>query len=101
MKFVLAFIRIIISVTALLQVASFQCLQPFVGTLLAFLVLGEEPSIWDLGAVGVVAGLVLVAFDRKDESAPFSNLVVSRMKKIMSHSSLAGLPMYSHSKENK
>ena len=29
---------------AALQVAAFQCLQPFVGTLLAFLVLGEEPT---------------------------------------------------------
>ena len=36
------------------------------GTVLAFAVLGEEPSVWDVGAVGVVMGLVLVAYDRKD-----------------------------------
>ena len=34
------------------QVAAFQCLQPFMGTLLAFFVLGEQPSVWDLGALG-------------------------------------------------
>lgn len=69
------------------QVASFQCLQPFVGTLLAFAVLGEEPSVWDLGAVGVVAGLVMVAYDRKDLPAhPF----ISRMKKAFSLKDLAG-----------
>lgn len=33
------------------QVAAFQCLQPFIGTLLAFLVLNESPTPWDLGAV--------------------------------------------------
>ena len=48
------------------QVAAFQCLQPFIGTLLAATVLGEEPTWWDAGAIGVVAGLVLVAADRKD-----------------------------------
>ncbi len=51
------------------QVASFQCLQPFVGTLLAFAVLGEEPSAWDLGAVGVLLGLVLVVSDKHDLQA--------------------------------
>ena len=51
------------------QVASFQCLQPFVGTLLAFAVLGEEPSVWDLGAVGVLVGLVLVVSDKHDLQA--------------------------------
>lgn len=49
--------------------ASFQCLQPFVGTLLAFAVLGEEPSVWDLGAVGVLVGLVLVVSDKHDLQA--------------------------------
>lgn len=48
------------------QVAAFQCLQPFIGTLLAFLVLRERPSAWDLGALPIVAGLVLVSTDRKD-----------------------------------
>lgn len=50
-----------------MQVASFQCLQPFVGTFLAFAILGEEPSVWDLGAVGVIVGLITVAYDRKDQ----------------------------------
>lgn len=49
------------------QVAAFQCLQPFLGTLLAFLVLQEQLSWWDLGAVGVVAGLLLVSVDSKYE----------------------------------
>lgn len=49
------------------QVAAFQCLQPFLGTLLAFLVLHEQLSWWDLGAVGVVAGLLLVSLETKYE----------------------------------
>ncbi len=49
------------------QVAAFQCLQPFLGTLLAFLVLQEQLSWWDLGAGGVVAGLLLVSVDSKYE----------------------------------
>lgn len=56
-------------VASVRQVASFQCLQPFVGTLLAFAVLGEEPSVWDLGAVGVLVGLVLVVSDKHDLQA--------------------------------
>ena len=43
------------------QVAAFQCLQPFLGTVLAVAVLGEEPSVWDLGAVAVIGGLILVS----------------------------------------
>ena len=60
-----------------MQVAAFQCLQPFMGTLLAFLVLGEQPSVWDLGAVGVVAGLVLVVREPKGDTqgSPFSSRV--------------------------
>jgi drug/metabolite transporter (DMT)-like permease len=60
-----------------LQVAAFQCLQPFMGTLLAFLVLGEQPSAWDLGAIGVVAGLILVVRDPKGDGSgpPFSSRV--------------------------
>ena len=46
------------------QVAAFQCLQPFIGTALAFAVLGEKPSVWDLGALGVLAGLLMVVRDR-------------------------------------
>lgn len=53
-----------------LQVASFQCLQPFLGTLLAFMVLGEHPSWWDLGAIGILAGLGLVANDGSKTLAP-------------------------------
>ncbi len=49
-----------------LQVAAFQCLQPFVGTLLAFVVLQEQPSLWHLGAVGVIAGLLIISRDKKD-----------------------------------
>ena len=45
----------------LVQVAAFQCLQPFLGTVLAVAVLGEEPSVWDLGAVAVIGGLILVS----------------------------------------
>jgi len=61
-----------------LQVASFQCLQPFVGTFLAFAILGEEPSVWDLGAVGVIVGLITVAYDRKDQP------LLLRMRKAFS-----------------
>ena len=59
--------------------ASFQCLQPFVGTLLAFVILGEQPSVWDLGAIGVIVGLITVAFDRKDQGA-----LRDRMRRAMS-----------------
>jgi drug/metabolite transporter (DMT)-like permease len=34
--------------------------------LLAFLVLHEKLSWWDCGAIGVVAGLLLVSLDSKD-----------------------------------
>ncbi|GMH40336.1 hypothetical protein BSKO_08240 [Bryopsis sp. KO-2023] len=50
------------------QVATFQCLQPFVGTVLAFTLLGERLTWWDLGAVGVVFGLVIV--NREGNFAP-------------------------------
>lgn len=53
-----------------MQVAAFQCVQPFFGTLLAFLVLGEEPSLWDLGAVGVIGGLALVSLDKSPAIMP-------------------------------
>ena len=61
----------------LLQVAAFQCLQPFMGTVLAFLILGEQPSVWDLGAVGVVAGLILIVREPKGEAlgSPFTSRV--------------------------
>lgn len=44
------------------EVAAYQCLQPLLGTLLSVLVLHEQPTWWDLGALGVVGGLVLVTF---------------------------------------
>ena len=70
---------------AVLQVASFQCLQPFVGTLLAFAILGEEPSLWDLGAVGVILGLITVAYDKKDQPNP----IINRMRRAFSMKDLA------------
>lgn len=73
------------------QVAAFQCLQPFVGTLLAFAVLGEEPSVWDVGAIGIFAGLYLIVSDRKDLIA--SNPVVSGVRRILSQQSLAALQL--------
>ena len=57
-----------------LQVAAFQCLQPFVGTLLAFVVLHEQPSLWHLGAVGVIAGLLIISRDKKDMAVSSSAL---------------------------
>ncbi len=72
------------------QVAAFQCLQPFVGTMLAFAVLGEEPSIWDLGAIGIFIGLFLVVFDKKDLTAgPLS--LGSGMRRILSSQKVAQL----------
>lgn len=67
-----------------IQVAAFQCLQPFVGAVLAVLVLGEEASIWDLGAIGVIAGLVLIAKDPGETTA-----MLNKLKRIVSHQSLA------------
>ncbi|GAB4820872.1 hypothetical protein N2152v2_007918 [Parachlorella kessleri] len=64
------------------QVASFQCLQPFMGTLLAFSVLGEEPTWWDLGALGVVTGLLLIVKDQRD---------FARLKRLMSSHSMSKL----------
>lgn len=71
-------------VVVLMQVAAFQCLQPFVGAVLAVIVLGEEPSIWDLGAVGVIAGLVLIAKDPSETTA-----ILNKLKRIVSQQSLA------------
>lgn len=68
------------------QVASFQCLQPFVGTLLAFAVLGEEPSAWDLGAVGVLVGLVLIVSDKHDLQASITlHATISPVGRVISH----------------
>ncbi len=48
------------------QVAAFQCLQPFFGTVLSFLFLGERPTAWDLGGIAVISGLLLVTSDGKE-----------------------------------
>lgn len=52
-----------------------------VGTVLAFAVLEEEPSVWDLGAIGVFIGLFLVVFDKKELK---DHPVVSSMRRILS-----------------
>lgn len=69
------------------QVAAFQCLQPFLGTLLAFLVLQEQLSWWDLGAVGVVAGLLLVSLDTKYEALTNASLAAS-MRRVASYATM-------------
>ncbi len=79
-----SFMRHVMSHACCMQVAAFQCLQPFVGAVLAFAVLGEEPSIWDVGAIGVILGLVLVAKDPTETTAMFS-----KIKRIVSQTSLA------------
>lgn len=56
-----------------------------VGTVLAFAVLGEEPSIWDLGAIGVFVGLLLVVYDRKDAK---EHPVMTGMRRILSQQKL-------------
>lgn len=66
--------------------AAFQCLQPFIGTLLAFLVLNELPTAWDLGAVGIVAGLVLVTTDRRDVD---TSALLVRLKRMLSQRNLS------------
>ena len=70
------------------QVAAFQCLQPFVGTMLAFAVLGEEPSVWDLGAIGIFVGLLLVVFDKKEIGAGPLNIGTG-MRRILSNQKVA------------
>lgn len=52
------------------------------GTILSFLFLGERPTAWDLGGIGVISGLVLVTRDAKDglkqRELPMTQLPVSR-----------------------
>ena len=45
------------------QVAAFQTLQPFVGAVLAVMILNEKVNRYDLGAVGIVVGLLMVTRD--------------------------------------
>lgn len=73
------------------QVAAFQCLQPFVGTALAVMVLGEEPTWWDLGAIGVIAGLALVATDKADMQ--YLQPMLKKMRRILSQTSLYAKPV--------
>lgn len=47
----------------MMQVAAYQCLQPFVGTALAYTLLDERPTWWDVGGIGVIAGLFIVNRD--------------------------------------
>ena len=68
-----------------MQVAAFQCLQPFVGALLACTILGEEPSIWDVGAIGVIAGLYVVAKEPKPSD---TKALISKLRRAVSRSSL-------------
>lgn len=67
------------------QVAAFQCLQPFVGALLACTILGEEASIWDLGAIGVIGGLYLVA---KEPKPMDTGAMLSKLKRVVSRTTL-------------
>lgn len=75
-----------------MQVAAFVCLQPFLGTLLAFTVLGEKPSIWDLGAFGILFGLLLVTLEKAEKSdRPAASQIMSRIHLLMSQSGLPAL----------
>ncbi len=79
------------------QVAAFQCLQPFVGTALAIVILGEEPTWWDLGAVGVIIGLGLVTSDTTDMQL-YLQPMVSKVRRILSTGSFASLTADAHTK---
>ncbi len=57
-----------------------HCPQPFIGSVLSFMVLGEQPTWWDLGAVGVIAGLVLVVREKRDYEA---GTFVGRLRRIL------------------
>lgn len=65
-------------------------MQPFVGTALAVMVLGEEPTWWDLGAVGVIIGLGLVTSDTADMQL-YLQPMVTKMKRIISSGSFTSL----------
>jgi drug/metabolite transporter (DMT)-like permease len=67
------------------QVAAFQCLQPLLGTSLAFLILHEQLSWWDLGALGVLAGLITVSTERKkDAETPFVSFGgINRLQQLL------------------
>eukprot|EP00884_Botryococcus_braunii_P017363 jgi/Botrbrau1/430/Bobra.110_2s0080.1 len=74
------------------QVAAFVCLQPFLGTLLAFLVLGEQPSVWDLGALGILFGLLLVTTDKADKTDRTAVAqLLARMRRLVNQAPLATL----------
>lgn len=66
--------------------------------MLAFAVLGEEPSVWDLGAIGIFIGLLLVVFDKKDLAAgPLT--IGTGMRRILSSQKVAQLiPFRLHTK---
>eukprot|EP01024_Parvocaulis_polyphysoides_P051577 TRINITY_DN50866_c0_g1_i1.p1 TRINITY_DN50866_c0_g1~~TRINITY_DN50866_c0_g1_i1.p1 ORF type:complete len:201 (+),score=15.12 TRINITY_DN50866_c0_g1_i1:1-603(+) len=48
--------------------SSFQCVQPFCGTILAIMLLGEMPEISDLGSIAIVVGLFFVVTSSKNEN---------------------------------
>jgi hypothetical protein len=78
------------------QVAAFQCLQPFLGSALAFAVLHERLSWWDLGAVGVVAGLALVSTDMREAGGGGAGggggaAVAARLRRLVAAKSAVGL----------
>lgn len=72
--------------------AAFVCLQPFLGTLLAFLVLGEKPSVWDLGALGILFGLLLVTTDKADKADRKAvTQLLARMRRLVNQAPLSTL----------
>lgn len=70
------------------QVAAFQCLQPFIGTALAYLYLGEHPTWWSLGAAGVLAGLVLVIRAPREGGTLGAAAMVAQLRRATSHMGL-------------
>lgn len=54
------------------------------------MVLGEEPTWWDLGAVGVIIGLGLVTSDTADMQL-YLQPMVSKMRRIISSGSFSNL----------
>eukprot|EP01025_Chloroclados_australasicus_P065893 TRINITY_DN8998_c1_g1_i3.p1 TRINITY_DN8998_c1_g1~~TRINITY_DN8998_c1_g1_i3.p1 ORF type:complete len:178 (+),score=22.84 TRINITY_DN8998_c1_g1_i3:58-534(+) len=47
--------------------SSFVCLQSFFGAVLSIGLLGEVPTVWDLGAVGIIIGLFLIVSRSRSE----------------------------------
>ena len=47
-------------------VSAYTCLQPLVGVIFSFILLGEELAWRDLGGLLIIAGLLLTSFASKD-----------------------------------